>query len=267
MPLPKPYRHTDGRSLCLGKLPPKADSKRFMLENYLALAPPPPDANWFKDVVNYGEMLNDHLGDCTCAAAGHATQVATLNAPYGEITPPDPVILNVYEKACGYVPGDPNTDQGGVITDVLDWVRQHGIGIRKDDPERHHKPTLFGYADTNPGNIDHIKQAIAILGIVDIGLQLPLSAQAQVGGLWDVVEGPSGEAGSWGGHSVVVCAYDTDTLTCITWGQLQRMTWRFWTAYVDESHALLMDAWLDQFGARSGVNLEKFEADLLALNN
>lgn len=265
------YRHTDGRTLCLGKKPAKVDNKRFMLTDFLPKCHPPASANWFGSVTDFGMMLNDQLGDCTCAAIGHAEQVATLNSLSGEVTPVDELISLLYEHSCGYVPGDPNTDQGGVITDVLDFVREHTLGMHKPEPHMHHRPTLYAYADPDPGDINHVKQAIATFWVVDIGLQLPLTAQSQVGGLWDVVGDPNtdpdSQPGSWGGHSIVVSAYDADTVTGITWGQLQKMTWRFWRTYVDESHALLMFPWLEKAGGIPNLNMPAIEKALAALNN
>ena len=119
MALPTPYKHHDGRNLHLGKGPAKQDARRFMLSSFLPMATPPVSVNWFGSVTEYGEMLNNDLGDCTCAAVGHAEQVASLNTPEGELTFPDNIVLNLYEKSCGYVFNDPSTDNGGVITDVL----------------------------------------------------------------------------------------------------------------------------------------------------
>lgn len=262
----------DVSNLKLGKLPPRIDPRTFQLKDLIDRVTPPASANWYGDVTSFGSMLNDTLGDCTCAAPGHAEQVATLNTPTGEVTPPDNAILELYEKSCGYVPGDPSTDQGGVIIDVLNYVRRNGIGHK--DPASHgglhrHRPILYAYADPSPNDIVHNKQAIAQFGMINIGLQLPITAQSQIGSVWDVVGNPStdpdSQPGSWGGHSVVCAAYDANTVTCITWGSLQPMTWRFWNAYVDESHCLLMHAWLLRTG--SIANLAAWEAALASVAN
>lgn len=263
MILPAPYTHTDGRILLLGKDTPKIDNRTFQLKDFLSRATPPPSANWYQGITSWGMMLNDTLGDCTCAAIGHAKQVSTLNTPDGEETPPDVLILNLYEKSCGYVNGDPSTDQGGIIVNVLNYVRKYRLGK--------HKHWLYAFADPDPGDVEHIKQAIATFGIVDIGLQLPITAQNQVGSTWDVVGNPNtdpnSQPGSWGGHSVIVSSYGTNGLTCITWGALQTMTWEFWSTYVDESHALLMKSWMQSSAVQSGVNLAAMESALQALNN
>src|SRR5271167_2242956 len=68
-----------------------------------------------------GAMLNVSLGDCTCAAVGHALQVWSYAADGSILTPPDSDIEALYEAVGGYVPGDPNTDQGAVEQEVLKY--------------------------------------------------------------------------------------------------------------------------------------------------
>lgn len=260
----------DHKLVKLGKKAPKIDERTLKLAKYLspALPPPPPSCNWTKGVGSWGMMLNDSLGDCTCAAVGHGIQVATLNS-IGEITPPDSLILSLYENACGYVPGDLSTDQGGVIVDVLNYVRKNKPGEKL----HHHKQKfqLYAYADPDITNTTHVKQAIQLFGVVDIGLQLPISAQTQVGSVWDVVGNPNtnadSQAGSWGGHSVAIVAYDAETVTCITWGALQQMTWNFWNTYVDEAYALLFNSWVKQYGAQYSEMLAQLDADLVLVTN
>jgi hypothetical protein len=204
-----------------------------------------------------------------CAAVGHGDQVVTLNTSEGMKTPADQLILNLYEKACGYVPGDPNTDQGGVILDVLNYVRKHALGHKEGS--YHKKFPLLAFAAINPSNLVHVKQSIYIFETVDIGINLPITAQSQVGRVWDVVgdpnNDPNSQPGSWGGHSVIVSAYTPTTVTCITWGQLQVMTWRFWNAYVDEAYALLYNARLDAISGQAPQAAQQLQEDLAAVTN
>ena len=81
-----------------------------------------------------------------------------------------------------------------------------------------------------------------------IGLQLPLSAQNQVGSEWAVTTGQDALAGSWGGHCVPLSGYDQNTLWCVTWGKLQAMTWQFLTTYCDEAFVLLATDWIAASG-------------------
>lgn len=69
--------------------------------------------------------------------------------------------------------------------------------------------------------------------------------------------------GSWGGHAVPILAYDSRTLTCITWGAKKRMTWGFFARYCDESYAPLSLDWLNAQGKTpEGLDLDALQADL-----
>src|ERR1700691_370252 len=255
----------------LGKLPPRVDPRTLAFAKYAGALPPPPIAcDFSKGVKDWGMMGNDVLGDCVCAMTGHGVQVATLNSEEGEITAPDAIIQSLYENACGYQPGDANSDQGCVIIDVLNYVRQNAPWAKKkrfDAPGHKHPYQLYAYADPDPANTLHVQQAIYLFQTVGIGLQLPITAQNQTGtGVWDVVGNPqtdpNSQPGSWGGHAVIVLGYNATGFLCITWGQLQWMTLRFWSAYVDECHALLYRARAAQFAVEMPALLAALDTDL-----
>lgn len=236
----------------LGKKPPKHDPRTLLLADYLtgALTPPPAKIDWSGKVKTLGMMVNDTVGDCTCAAAGHLRQIWTANNG-AEITAPDSAILKAYEDISGYTPGKPDTDTGCVELDVLNYWRKTGIGGDK----------IFGYVALELGNKTHVQLAIDMLGGCTIGLQLPLSAQRQ--SLWSVVGGSQAVPGSWGGHEVALIAYDAATLTCVTWGKLLKMTWSFFSKYCDEAYGVLSQDWAA--GAKvapSGFTFAQLQADL-----
>jgi hypothetical protein len=235
----------DHSQMRLGKNPARHDLLRMARATVaLSKLPPPPDAvDWTNGVTSWGEMLNDSLGDCTCAGVGHAVQVATLQVD-GEVTPGDNLVLEAYEKWAGYDDTKPWTDQGAVEADILEcWERDGFAGYK-----------LLAHVEPNPQLVDHIKQALAHFGALYIGATLPMSAQSQ--DVWDV--GPGADGGVWGGHCVDIVAYDKDGLTCITWGGLKKMTWAWWLKYVDEAHCLLIDEWLKRYPASA-------QADVLAM--
>jgi hypothetical protein len=221
----------------LGKRAPRLDDRTLKLSNYFlpSLPLPPLSVDYTGGVTSFGMMLNDNLGNCTIAAVGHAEQIWSIAAdgPNSELTVPDALILEKYQQWCGYNPADPSTDLGGVEIDVLNSWRSRGF---HPSSHPHHHP-LIAYADPDPMNLVHVRQAIQLFGGVYIGLQLPISAQSQ--DIWAPAAGPNGEPGSWGGHAVFVPAYDAETFTCITWGGLQKMTVSFWDECVDEVHALI----------------------------
>jgi hypothetical protein len=282
------YRHVDGRTLCLGKNPPVIDPRTLKLEKYVyGLGQPPASVDYAQGITNWGMMLNgnnsygngvpsDGLGDCTCAMAGHGVQVARLNSPSGIVTPPDATIEQLYQKACGYVPGNESSDQGGYILNVLNWVRQNPPWSKKKryaGTGHKHPWQLLAYADPEAEDFVSIQWSIDIFQAVGIGLQLPITAQAQVGGLWEVTGNPNLDhnavPGSWGGHAIIICGYKFVNgvlwLLGITWGQLQWMTQGFWSAYVDEAHALLYRARVDTFGVKYPKAMALLKRDLKAI--
>jgi hypothetical protein len=247
----------------LGKQSALFDPSTPRMRDYVSSTYVPPayaQNTW--GITNWGMMLNGPqanmptgvpaagLGDCTIAACGHAVQVWTK----GKITPSDSLILEKYEQWDGYVLGNASTDNGGVETTVIqDWYNDTFGGH-----------VLEAYVSPQPQNFGHVMHSIAEFGGIYIGLQLPNSAitQNQNGQIWDVVADDGGIAG---GHAVYCPAYhvkDTNasgatTITCITWGMLQKMTVAFWDKYCDESHTLLGAAWQP-----AGFDTAQLKADL-----
>jgi hypothetical protein len=207
------------------------------LESFLAQALPdvPTSVDYTSGITNWGMMLNDQLGDCTIAGPGHLVQAWTAMAG-SEVTVSDSAIETAYENWDGYVLGDPATDNGGdILTVCQDWQAQgldgHGISA---------------YAEVNPCTQLRIQQGIYLFGGLNSGVSLPLSAQGQVGSVWDVTgDGQTGDnaPGSWGGHCTAIIGYDPDGITLITWGAKQRATWRFVLAYYDEHVAIISPDW------------------------
>jgi hypothetical protein len=242
----------------LGRKAIKTDPRTLQLADYLtsALPPPPAACDWTKGITGWGMMLNDTLGDCTIAAAGHAVQVWTANNG-GIQTVPDNVILSMYQQWGGYNPTDPKTDTGGIELDVLtDWRQsQQGFGGH----------SLVAFADPDFTKLDQVRQSIALFGGIYIGIAMPLTTENQT--VWDVVAdgGAAAVKGSWGGHCVYVPKYDENGFTCITWGRLQPMTIAFWNTYVDEAHTLLGQDWLTSKGSAAGFAKDQLMTDLKAI--
>lgn len=183
---------------------------------------------------SWGMMLNDRLGDCTIAGPGHMVQAWTAAAGK-EVTIPDSAILQAYEDFDGYVDGDETTDNGGDILTVCEDWKAKGIGGH----------FITAHAEVNMTQM-RWQQALYVFGSLNAGIWLPVTAQAQTGGTWDIVgDGKTGDSApaSWGGHCVAVVGYDLEGITLVTWGELQRATWRFVMWYFDETHACLSPEW------------------------
>lgn len=243
----------------LGKHPPRHDIRTLTLEQYVSadrLPQPPAKVDWAVKVPVWPMMKNDTLNDCTCAAAGHLIECWNT-ATTGTIVPSDDQIVAAYSLITGYNPTTGANDNGASTLDVLNFWRQNGIAGHK----------IGAYVVLEPQNQRHIKDAIFLFGGCYIGLALPVSAQNQQ--VWSVPPGgptASGAPGSWGCHAVPIVAYDSRGLTCVTWGELKRMTWTFWEAYCDEAYAIISLEWLNDHGkAPSGLDLAQLSEDLKLL--
>lgn len=239
----------------LGKLAPKLDPRTLQLADYLGAQPPPAPASedWGGRVLSWGMMGNDVIGDCTTAAAGHMIECWSSNVGQTVVVPQSAVIA-AYSAVSGYDPVTGANDNGATCLDVLNYWRHTGIDAHK----------IMAYAGLRPGHQFHVEAACYIFGGCYLGIAMPISAQSQ--SVWDVpslgLQG-DGEPGSWGGHAVPVVAYDAQTLTVVTWGALQQMTWAFLKSYCDEAYAVLSADFLNASRvAASGFNLSQLQADL-----
>lgn len=248
-----------------GKRAPRLDLRTLKLAQYLpAILPPPPaEVSWVTHVPSWPMLLNDSLGDCVPAAAGHMVQQWTTYAHSsatqgdGSFTPSDHDILKVYEVIGGYIPGEPSTDNGAFMLDMLNYWRKTGIAGHK----------IVAYVAVDLARVDEIKTAIQLFGSLYLGIQLPLSVQGA--NRWIVPDGGAygdGSPGTWGGHCIPVFAASPQTLTCVTWGSTLKMSWNFLKDYADEAYCVLSQDWIDKNGlSPSQLNLAQLLADLTRL--
>jgi hypothetical protein len=249
----------------LGRHPKKHDPRTLQFRRYakiramrLADSPPnliiPAAVDWTSHLVAWGMMANDRLGDCTCAAAGHLVQAWTA-ANGAEITPDDAAIIAMYEAACGYVAGNPETDRGGVELDVLNYWRRNPLA----------GATVEAFVEVEHRLASEVMGAVALFGGLYIGVDLPVEAEAELdSGLWSDT---SGEPGSWGGHAIAIVGYDPTGPIGVTWGKLQHMTWSWWKRYVVEAYAILSHLWAPSDGRPSpdGFDFAQLRADLATI--
>lgn len=244
----------------LGKRAPKLDKRTFMMSRYLpAILPPPPveTDGYVTKVPSWPMYLNDQLGDCVAAAAGHVVNQETYYASGSENIPTDNDILKTYEAVGGYVPGDPWTDQGMNMLDYLNYWRKVGVGGHK----------ILGFASIDLARRDQIMHAVQLFGNVYLGVQLPISAQDQ--SVWKVPPGGpfgDGSPGSWGGHCVPMMFAGAQSSVVVTWGQTIHMTWDFLATYADEAYVVLSNDWIKANGiSPSKFNITQLKEDLKLL--
>lgn len=222
-----------------GLLPRDPNARFVRLTPHLRTLTAPIAIDWHSKVADWGMMLNDQLGDCTCAGDGH---IILQQSTYGHnpVSVTDNDVLKAYECS-GYVPGDPSTDQGWTVQDALDYLYIFGMaGVR-----------ILAYGEINHANHNAVKQAIFEFGALSLGVTLPDSAQQQfaAGQPWTVVSSAID-----GGHCIVAVGYDTDYVYAVTWGQVVKIAWTWWDAYVDEAWAVITEDW----DTVTGLPLESF---------
>lgn len=256
----------NGKIAPLGKKAPRLDHRTLRLAKYLTIKPevylPPNEVSWITRLQSAEQLpmyLNDDIGDCVAAAAGHMIQQWNFYAGH-PAKPTDQDIQKSYEDVGGYIPGDPSTDNGMDMLSYLKYWRTVGVGGHK----------ILAFVSVDFTNISEVKAAIQLFGNLYIGLALPVAAQGQ--GAWTVSDNwtntDNGQPGSWGGHCVPLFAASMLTRTCVTWGVGLKMSDNFFEDYCDEAYAVLSSEWMDVTGhSPMGLDLSQLKSDLLEITD
>jgi len=219
---------------------------RIHLASYLDVAKMTevPDCDYTKNVTGLGDvLLNDRLGDCTCAGVGHIVDLVTSNAGNAfRVT--DDLVKRLYELACNYVDGDPSTDQGGDELTVLDFVCEKGI-----DGNGLHKFDATVVVDAT--NKLEVRSAQYWFGNLYFGEGLPdgyVNSMPQAPGFeWDVV----GDADPDNGHCFIGGGSNAKGILIDTWGLIGVQTYRAIAKYASraqggELHTALTCDWFSR---------------------
>jgi hypothetical protein len=240
----------------LGKNRPVIDDRTLRFGSYLkpALPTPPTAVEYGDKVPSWPMYYNDQYGDCTCAAAGHMIQNWTANAAT-EVTVPDQSVLTFYEH---FVGTPPPPDAGCNMLQVLRYWRKTGVNQHK----------VLAFASLDLQNQVQAQNAVWLFGSIYIGVALPnFATQGDMLTVPWVVPpgGPVGNAAPnpSNGHCIPAVAYDANNLWIVTWGELKSMSWEFYSAYADESFAVISQDFIEANGLNpAGFDLEALKADL-----
>jgi len=245
----------------LGKKPAVYDRRDLRFVHYrIGPLPPRPAQFGHENLIGpdaWGMLGNDTVGDCVWAGADHETMLWTAEAGTPARFTADDAIAD-YAAVTGYNPDDPSTDRGTDVREALKYRRRTGV---IDAAGNRHK--IGAYLALEPGNIDHLLEALYLFGAVGIGFEVPESAMDQFksGQPWSVVQGGQDILG---GHYVPLVA-ERGNLVCVTWGRLQQMTVGFYQKYCDEAWAILSLEMLRNGVSPEGFNLPQLLADLARL--
>ncbi|MBV8831506.1 MAG: hypothetical protein JO108_20035 [Acidobacteriaceae bacterium] len=239
-----------------GKQPPKIDYRTLRFSDYIAKDLPAPPATYnvldrvYKDLndKNPADLFpmdgNDTIGDCTIAALAHA--ITTYQGMVGskKVIMPKQQVVKLYYHLTGGV------DSGLNELDVLNYWRQTAVNGDK----------ILAYVKVDPKNHTRVQQAIQMFGGVYIGFQVQQNCVQEFDAHQPWTPGPLTNDG----HAVYVIGYDQDTVTVLTWGNIQKGTWAWWDECVDEAYAILPPE-AENRNFAPGLNFAQLQADLNAV--
>ena len=237
----------------LGRLPhdPAAVARMPSLAGHaFAGTPVPPKLDRSATDFTPGMFGNDTIPDCTAAGLANAVSAVATVAGYAPVI--DPTLVPVFYAAC--VGCDPTHEamaatDGAVMLDVLMRQQRSGFDVGQQEP-------LVGQFGRLTLDRLHLAAAMNRLGHAYLGVTLHDADMA----LPPVIDLSDAMGAVAGGHCIVAWDYgglrDTDTVRVATWGQWQRVTWRWLLAALDEAWGL---AWAP---APAGVDMAALELAL-----
>lgn len=258
------FKHTSLAGFFYGRNAPDYSKPRLWLEDYLTEAVPP--ALYPVDrgtmVPSWPMYLNDSIGDCTIAELGHAVGAFSVNSGEkgGEVLFANSVIQSVYSAISGYVTGNPNTDTGCVISDVLAYWESTGIS---DIRGVEHKINAYAQlVNTDPATLNW---ALKNFGCVYTGINCPESAEEQFANdqPWTYVQGSP----IAGGHCIgLQTMLSVGNYGFTTWGKLQAVEQSFVDHYLEEAWVVISPDWITSKGGTiTGLDVAQLQADMAVL--
>jgi hypothetical protein len=257
----------------LGRRPLDRTRPRLTLEKYLdprsplargqlPAVPLTEDVDRASAVASWPMYGNDQLGDCTIAAAGHMFGAWSTYAIRTEAVFADDEIITAYSAVGGYVPGDPSTDQGCVMSDVLAYLKHTGL---TDTSGKVHKIAAYA-AFGNPADENLLGQVLDVFGSVYVGfdVQNHMMNQFEAGQVWTWQPGDE----VVGGHCVPLQRREAagsrhGILDYVTWGEVQHADFGWQANAVEEAWAVVTADWLDATGHTvTGLDLSQLLADM-----
>lgn len=255
-----------------GRKPPQFTPKmlkgaRFMKDMLVALpAPPAVSADFVSAVMKqapkssypWGMGGNDEWGDCEDCVVSHylmsrSANVGTMIMPTTEET------LALYSATTGFDPKNPATDQGSSLSEVCAYLGTTGFLGHKS---LGHAPIVTD--QMGPTQITRIKQGVQIFGGVNVGVNLPASAEPQfdAGVPWTV----SGDLTIEGGHAIFAVGYDNNYVHFVSWGRLQRASWAWVLKFVEEAWVEVYPDFVTKRGVTPvGFDLAQVESYMAAI--
>jgi len=240
----------------LGRKPAEYRTNTPRLANFVVSEIPPVSSVDYTTKVEspWQMLLNDEIGDCTIAAVGHLVMGFSVTEDDPRLQMMSNEEALTYYKIIGkYDENDPTSDNGVVMTQVLDYWRHPGIRINTIPN------TILGYTYLSPKNIPLMRYALRYFGGLYIGVMLPKSTQDHMD-YWDDI----GDTQFLGGHCITLQGVDDNNdFYGITWGQRVRISSKFLASYCDEMYLVLNH----HFKNVDGLKMDELKQALTLVHN
>ena len=202
-----------------------------------------------------GDTLgNDALGCCVPAGAYRGVQIMRAIVAGDARKPTAQQVAVLYRLWSGW-DGTPATDHGTNSDKAAVMWMQFGIpwGDQFEDVPQ-----------VAPLGVASLRAAVAFLGPAQVDLALPIAWQTE--SVWDAVDGPAGEPGSWGSHRVCIAGYGPYLSNVVTWGEEVGITAAGLAKYALGAWASVSRSWLDATGKTpAGLDFDALAAEGAAL--
>jgi hypothetical protein len=258
-----------------GKLPPKRLMKMPALGDFLDKAtvwPAVPAQGWEfpVDPLAWGMLGNgpdpanpptfpDGVGNCAVCGIQHLIQAQSSNTgnPLHATTP---MALALYSAVTGFNVNDPDSDQGTALTDLLTYVKKHGVEML-DANGKTVTVEVVGSASLDIGSIAQMRYGTYTLGGSYLGINCPERCEDDTTN-WNFDSGlPIG-----GGHCIPRVGQGGDGGQIVSWGMRIPVSNGFLLGYLDEGYGLITKAWLNaQNQSPTGLDLNGLVAAMKAL--
>jgi hypothetical protein len=247
-------------TLKLGKKPAREGAVKLRLAKYIdtaALPKPPASFGHERLVTQWGMAMNDQLGCCVVSGAVH--EVMLWNREAGRtVRFDDAAVVKNYSAIGGYVPGQPDTDQGCDMQVAASYRLK--TGLLDADGKRH---KIGAYVGLDPGNLTELWYASYLFDGVGIGVEFPAQWMDAFnrGKTWGAVARPKLE----GGHYITDPAKRAGNAVIVTWGRTTPLTPKGYQQFNDETIAYLSEEKLSSGKSLEGFDLATLKADLKAV--
>jgi len=243
-----------------GAKPYKAKPSDFKFNTFATTTLPQAKVGYQHDRWTKGWLMlgNDDIGNCVPAGRAHETMIFGHSGGK-TITFNTACVTEDYSTVTGYVPGDPNTDQGTDPGEYASFSRKVGV---LDAEGNRHKIAAFAYLE--PGNWHQMLQGLYVGEAIAFCFNVPESAMDQFsdGMRWSYV----GDKNIIGGHYVMTGARPGVSVgESITWGQRQQFTRKFFETYNDIGIVYFSEEMLKNGKSLEGLDVQGIENALAQL--